>query len=526
MKRMIAALSAILLMACALAAAPRKPKLIVAIVIDQFRYDYLTRFRAEYKDGFARLLDRGAVFTDAHYVHYPTVTAIGHSTFLTGATPSVSGIAGNDWFDQEIGKKVTSVSDPSVQLVGVPPKEGSSPRRLLVSGIGDEMKMANPAAKVIGVSIKDRSAILPSGHMADGAYWFDESTGRFVSSSYYFTALPKWVEDFDASHPADRYAGAEWLPIDSKPGAKPLFKMSATLDAKYYKSIEPTPFGNDLVESFGERAVTSEQLGRHEGTDLLAISFSSNDYVGHTYGPDSPQVHDISVRTDRLLGKLFAFLDKQIGVDQYLVVLTADHGVSPMPQANQARKMPGGAINHAMLLKTVTDALSQKYGAGAWVSGSSALEVFLNHRLIREKKLDPAEVENTAAAALRGVAHISRVYTASQVRAGQMQRDPVSQAVSYGYYDGRSGDLLFVPENYWMLAEDDPIYVTTHGTPFDYDNHVPLIFLGPGIAPARYRRQVKINDVAPTLASILEIETPSGSIGQVLDELWTGVPAR
>jgi len=522
MKRCIAAPAAILLLAFGLAAAPRKPKLIVAIVIDQFRYDYLTRFRAEYKSGFARLLDRGAVFTDAHYVHYPTVTAIGHSTFLTGATPSVSGIAGNDWFDQETGKRVTSVSDPSVQLAGVPPKEGSSPRRLLVSGIGDEMKMANPAAKVIGISIKDRSAILPSSHMADGAYWFDEGTGLFVSSTYYFAELPQWAKDFDAGHPADRFAGMEWLPADAKPGAKAFVKMSAAPDAKYYRSIEPTPFGNDLVEAFAERAMSAEQLGRHGPADLLTISFSSNDYVGHTYGPDSPQVHDISVRTDRLLGKLFAFLDAQVGADQYLVVLTADHGVSPTPQVNQARKMPGGSVGRSMILKTAADALSRKYGPGAWVLGSSALEVYLNHRLIREKNIELREAEEVAAAALRGVAHISRVYTASQIRAGQMQRDPVSQAISYGYYDGRSGDLLIVPENYWMLAEDDPIYVTTHGTPFEYDNHVPLIFLGPGIAPGKYHRQVKINDVAPTLASILEIETPSGAMGQVLDELWAG----
>ncbi len=304
MKKIVTLLFAVLALAVSPAWCAERPKLVVAVVVDQFRYDYLIRFRSEYKAGFVRLYKEGAVFTDAHHNHFPTVTAIGHSTFLSGAPPSISGIVGNAWFDRESASEVTSVSDAHVHLLGGKREsEGESPNKMLVSTIGDELKMSGRGSKVIGISIKDRAAILPSGHMADGAYWFDAASGNWVSSTYYFDDLPAWVKEYNQSKPADKFLGAEWKPTAPFPGAPETFgAVGATPNAAFYGSLEATPFGNELVEQFTERAIDAEQLGRHSGVDLLTVSYSANDYVGHAFGPDSPKVHDMCLRTDQVLG--------------------------------------------------------------------------------------------------------------------------------------------------------------------------------------------------------------------------------
>jgi predicted AlkP superfamily pyrophosphatase or phosphodiesterase len=496
----------------------KKPKLLLAIVIDQFRYDYLTRFEDQYNAGLKRMLDRGAVFTDAHYIHFPTVTAIGHSTFMSGATPSISGIVGNEWYDRETKRNVTSVSDESVQLLGgVPGERGSSPHRLLVSTIPDELKMAGKAAKVVSVSIKDRSAILPVGHMADGAYWFDNDSNSWVSSTYYMADLPGWVKEINRNQPASKYLGQEWLPLDAKPGAKPFCTMVNGSDVPYCGAIEATPWGNEMIESFAEQAVAAEQLGRHAGTDVLSVSLSSNDYVGHRVGPDAPEVRDISIRTDRLLGKLLDYLDSQVGAGNTLLVLTADHGVAPVPEVNQQRKMPGGRLNAATLLDALNKALNNSFGEGKWVESGSGEAIYLNRELIRNHKLNLADFERVGAEALRSIPHIARVYTGEQLRAGQILNDAESRAVSNGFYPQRSGDLLVVPEPYYMFSAQPG---TTHGTPFNYDSHVPVIFLGAGIKPGRYHQRIAVNDVAPTLAAMLDVEEPSGAMGRILSEIF------
>ena len=270
----------------ALSQAAPPPKLVVAIVVDQFRYDYMTRFRADYHAGFDRLLTKGAVFTNARYEHFPTVTAIGHSTVLTGATPSMSGIVGNEWFERETGKTVESISDDTVKILGGngEGETGASPKRLMTSTVGDELKMARAGSKVIGISLKNRSAILLGGHMADGAYWFDPRAGNFVSSTFYFADLPGWVKEFNGKRPADGLHGAHWL------------NHTLPADNKVYAALEGSPFGNEILESFAERAVQAEKLGQRNATDILAISFSANDYVGHANGPDSPDVKEMSIR--------------------------------------------------------------------------------------------------------------------------------------------------------------------------------------------------------------------------------------
>lgn len=495
-----------------------QPKLIVLIVVDQFRYDYLTRFRSEYTGGIERLMRQGAVFTNAHLEHFPTVTAVGHATVLTGATPSLSGIVANEWYDRDSGRRVTSVADAEMKPVGAASGEGASPRRLLVSTVADELKMAGRGRpRVIGVSFKDRSAILSVGRSADAAYWFDERSGHFISSTYYMTELPAWVKDFNSSGAVQRYAGAEWKALS---GGSLLGKLPQAAGTSLYAAVERSPFGNELLLAFAERAVEAEQLGLRDATDVLSVSLSSNDRVGHDAGPDSPEVRDISVRTDQALESFFRFLDKRLGLNNVLIVLTSDHGVAPLPELQAARRMPGGRISEKNLRAVVEQALAQRYGAGNWVLDASYGSFYLNTELIGQKGLRPEEVQETAADALRRVAHVARVYTRAQLEAGRFPMDRVSRRVANGFHLRRSGDVITVLEPYWIFLQKG----TTHGSPYSYDSHLPVMFMGPGIRPGYYHRMIAINDIAPTLATLLAVETPSGSVGRVLDEILAPAP--
>ena len=495
---------------------PRKPRLVLAIVIDQFRYDYLLRFRSEYHGGLARLLDKGAVFTDAHYLHATTVTAVGHSTFLTGAAPSVSGIIANEWYDRAT---VTSVSDAATKVVGgIPGATGSSPRRLLVSTVPDEVKMQGAESKTIGISIKDRSAILPAGHMADAAYWYDSDSSNWVTSTYYRAELPEWVKKLNSEHPYRRFIGANWLPFDAKDdSAKPFCTMVAGTEVRYCGSLEATPWGNEMIEEMAERAISSENLGHHAGVDFLAVSLSSNDYVGHAVGPDNPAIRDISIRTDILLGKLLDFVDQQAGDGNTLVVLSADHGVAPVPEVNRKRNMPGGRLDKDVINGKIAEALTKRFGPGAWiVPGSPANMPYLNLKLVSTLKLNLAEVQHVAATAAAGVEHIARVYTAQDLATGAVQQDAISRAFTLSYYGPRSGDLFLLQEPYYLFDASG----TSHGVPYNYDNHVPVLFLGPGIKAGTYRGAIAVNDIAPTLAALLGTNEPSGSMGRVLTEIF------
>ncbi|HET8548957.1 MAG TPA: alkaline phosphatase family protein [Bryobacteraceae bacterium] len=487
--------------------APGQPKLLLIIVVDQFRYDYLNRFRSEYNSGLVTLLEKGAVFTNAYYEHFPTVTAIGHSTILSGATPSLSGIVGNEWFDRTSGKNVTSVSDDACMLLGgAAPRRGSSPHRLLVSTVGDELKMANGGqTRVIGMSSKDRSAVLPVGRMADAAYWFDTETGNFVSSTWYMKKLPDWVAQFNASDASEKYAGTSWgsfRRLDAKPGKA------------YYDALDRTPYHNDLLVTFAEAALDNEKLGQRDVTDVLSVSFSANDRVGHELGPHSPQVRDISIQTDRAIGRLLAAVDKRIGLASVMIIFTADHGVAPMPEFMRERRMPGGRTDAKNVRAAVQEALVHKYGPGDWVVGYSGPAPYLNRQLIREKNLNYEEVQNAAAAAARALPQIFRVYTRSQLLEGRVLDDQVDRRVRNGFHAERSSDLFIVAEPYWLFEAAG----TSHGTPWNYDAHVPIILMGPGVKPGRYHGRAAVNDIAPTVATLLNVEVPSGSAGRVLEE--------
>jgi predicted AlkP superfamily pyrophosphatase or phosphodiesterase len=510
--RFLAALSLLVPAHSASPSAP-KTKLVVAIIVDQFRYDYMTRFDSAYQDGLRKLHDSGAFFTDAHEAHFPTVTAVGHAAFLSGSTPAIDGIVGNDWFDRESGKTVTSVSDEATKLVGGNGGTGSSPRRLVATTLGDEIKASGSAdTEVIGISLKDRAAILPSGHAANAAYWFEHESGQFVSSTYYMQDLPAWVQAFNKSDAETKYLSGKWMPADGVKGAPPFRTLPAVLGKPYYEAMIATPFGNDMLEAFAEQALKEEHLGRHSGTDVLTVSFSSNDLLGHQTGPDAPEVRDMCIQTDHVLGRLLHAVEEAAGAGNYVVVFTSDHGVAPKPEELTKRGIPAGRFSRNEVYQSIEAALTEKYGPGKWILGSAELSPYLNHDLLREKHAVLAEAQETAAEAVRKLPYIFRVYKGTQLELENPSGDPIGTLMQRGYYRGRGADLFIVQKPYWLASKDG----TSHGTPFSYDTHVPVIFLGRGIRPGRYDENARIADIAPTLAALLGVNTPSGSVGRVL----------
>jgi hypothetical protein len=501
---------------------------VVAVVVDQFRYDYLTRFRKDYKEGFARLLENGAVFTNAHYEQMPTVTAVGHSIVMTGAMPAVSGIAGNTWFDRETNRQVTSVCDYRVKLLGAEQQkpgarcedwDPASPRRLEVSAVGDELRNMDEQSKVIGISFKARSAILPSGHRASAAYWFDDTNGAFVSSSYYFETLPAWVVAFNSRKLADAYVERSWEGF-------PTWDFHPANSRRPYEKLPASPWGNELIEAFSEAAFENEHLGQGASTDLLTVSFSSNDYVGHQVGPDAPEVRDMSIRTDKLLGQLMGLIESKVGAANVLFVLTADHGVAPLPSEQERRNMPGGYI-FVDPADIVGQALNNKYGTrditgrtktlpGDWILAAIDNSLYLNWKTIDNAHLNHSEVMRAARDILLGTPqlHAARGYTRDELIAGAGS-DMVARAAVTGFSQARSGDVVVVQEPYYLFGNSG----TSHSTPWGYDTHVPVIFYGAGVKAGSYAREIAVNDIAPTLSSLLGIEPPSGSSGRVLPEI-------
>ena len=509
----------------AAAQAADKPKLVVGIVVDQFRYDYLTRFRADYHGGLDRLLTHGANFTSAYYAQVPTKTAVGHTIFLSGAMPAVSGIVDNAWYDRDSEQIVTSVCDWDVKTVGAPqPAHGkkctdsdpASPKRLLVTTFGDELRVAQANSKVIGISLKARAAILPSGHAANGAYWFDGVSGNFITSSFYMEHLPAWVDSFNAKKLPAQYLDRAW---DGFPHWN--FHSAKNSEATYDK-LPGSPWGNELVERFAEEALTGEKLGQRGVTDLLTVSFSSNDYVGHATGPYAPEVRDMSRRTDELLGKLFNLLDQTVGLQNTIVVLSADHGVAATPEQNEAAKIPGGYLA-ADLEDAVQSALNKKFGKQDWlVADAGDTSLYFNRKVLSSVKASDGhtvtedEIYRAASQALLAEPqlHVSRVYSRTQLDNG-VSGDFIAQAEMNGYFPRRSGDLQLVFEPGYLPGT----HGTSHFTPYAYDTHVPVILMGPGIKAGRYPGVIRPNDIAPTLAELLDLQSPSGSSGRVLTEM-------
>jgi predicted AlkP superfamily pyrophosphatase or phosphodiesterase len=480
------------------------PSLVLVVVVDQMRYDYLTRFGSEFDGGLARLLNEGAVFTNAQYEAAPTMTAVGHSTILSGATPSVSGIAGNTWYERSEGRNVQSITDADVTPLGG--GNGASPKRLAVTTIGDELKASGKGGKVFGVSLKDRSAILPPGRSADGAFWL--VNGNFVSSSWYFPELPTWVASFNEGKPADRYAARQWL--DAVMPGEPGDELYGALDA--------SPFADELVLEFALALMREEDLGKGNTTDLLSISLSAVDYVGHAGGPDTPQMHDMLLQTDRRIEELLDAAQSQAGRDKVLLILTADHGVAPVPEENVAKKLPGGRYNARDEQAAVEAALSAAFGPATYIEAVGEMGLYLKAEPIAGQAIPFVAIQEIAAATLRRQPAVARVYTRVELERGFGAGDRIDRRIYNGFSAAHSPDVLVVHEPNWLGSGYGG---TTHGSPYSYDTHVPVIFWGPEalVKPGVYHQEVAVHDIAPTLAAMLGIATPSGSLGRVLSEI-------
>jgi predicted AlkP superfamily pyrophosphatase or phosphodiesterase len=537
--------------ATAAAAQTKRPRLVLLIAVDQFRYDYLERFGDLFGAGGLRRLTRdGASWAECNYDHVPTETAPGHATMLTGAWPSETGIIANQWFDRIEGKSVENVRDDSVRLLGGAGEQPSSPRNLLASTLGDQLKLVTARrARVVGVSLKNRAAILPAGRMADGAYWYSNQTGTFVSSTYYFDKLPDWAARFNAAKPADKFFGAKWerlLPVreyEQRAGAddapwekgtdKRPYVFPYVIDGglkepgpAFYGALDYSPYANDLVLAFAEAALLNEKLGADEDTDVLTVSFSANDIVGHRYGPYSHEAMDMTLRVDRQIARLLEIVDARVGLSNTVVAFTADHGVAPSPEHAAEMGLPGGRVNPADILTAVRNRIRARYGkpgdkdtTADYVQTFSNGQVYLNRAALERDGVSMEEAERVAGEAALTVPGISRYFTRTQLMAGGVAPgDALARRVLHGYSQKRSGDVVVIQEAFKYISSGT--YGATHGAPYAYDTHVPLIIMGGGLAPGRYLNAATPADIAPTLARILSVEPPSSATGRVLAEAF------
>ena len=516
-----------------------RPPLVVGIVVDQMRYDYIYRYWDKYSaTGFKRLINEGFFCKNTNYNYVPTYTAPGHAAIYSGTTPSVNGIIANDWYDASIGKTVYCVSDEQVESVGSKDEEGRrSPERLMTTTITDELRLAtNMRSKVIGVALKDRSSILPGGHLANACYWYDGSTGNFISSTYYMKELPSWTQEFNNRKLPKKYLSEDWktlLPMDEytasmaddypyetllKGELKPVFphrlpelaKANGNLDL-----IRDTPFGNTLLKEFAMEAIVSENLGKSGNTDFITISFSSTDYIGHAYGPNSIEVEDTYLRLDKDISELLDFLNARFGKNNVLLFLTADHGGMQIPAYLKSLHIPAGYVNEIQMKDTLKHYLTNQYGAPL-VAMYINQQVYLDHKEIEAKKLDIADVQEKAAAFLRRLPTVSEVLTANALNRSQFT-EGARAFMQRGFNGKRSGDLLinYVPGfgNYHSTG-------TSHGAPYSYDTHVPLFFYGWGIPQGSTQETVVIPDIAATLAALLNIQFPNGCNGRPIPSVF------
>jgi len=529
-----------------------RPRLVLLIVVDQFRYDFLERFGDLFAaGGLRRLLRDGASWTEANYDHMPTETAPGHATLMTGAWPSETGIISNDWYDRESGRRVNNVEDGTARLIGGGERErGASPRSLMVSTLGDQLKLATAGrAKVVGVSIKDRGAILPAGRMADAAYWYSSQTGQFVSSTYYFTEgkLPDWVQSFSAARPSDKFFGQTWDRLvaraeydrragpDDVPWEKGNGQVPNTLPQQitgglkepgpaFYDALNYSPFSNDLLVAFAEQAVRAERIGEDADTDLLTVSFSANDIVGHRYGPYSHESMDMTLRVDRQIERLLSFIDSRVGLRNTLVAFTADHGVAPFVDHAMRSRLPGGYVPIAALTEAARKALRARFGksndrdtTADYLSAYGNSMFYFNRAALERDNVRAEEAERVVGEAVMTVPGVSRYFTRTQLVSGSvLPHDAVARRVLHGFHPRRSGDVVVVQEPFKYLTEYS--YIAMHGTPYGYDTHVPLIIAGAGLTPGRYANAATPADIAPTLARLLRVQQPSNAMGRVLLE--------
>lgn len=517
------------------------PRLVVLIVVDQLRYDFLERFNSFFgKDGFRRLTTEGALFTNANYDYSPTYTAPGHASIATGSVPALNGIVGNRWFDPATGKTSEMVSDSTTKVVsnsGVTEEPGASPRLLIGTALADQMRLANNfKSKVVGISYKDRSAILPAGKRPNGAYWFHSRAGQFVTSDYYTKELPGWVKKFNSDNRPDKFFGAKWeraiaqekysiaqssyTPVQRSPLGSGFPYTVKGSDEKpgssFYNAFQYTPFASDYLSDFAKAAIEGEQLGKDEYADLLSISFSSPDLIGHSFGPDSQEVMDTFIRLDRTVADLLDYLNKETGLSNIVIAVTSDHGVSPVPEYMDSLGFDAARISGRAIEAAAKKALDERFGDDRLISGFVNDQFFLNRKRIAEKNILYSEVARVAGEAALSVPGVVDYFTRTQILEGRMPQTALTRRLVNGFHHERSGDVWIITKPFSFLSEG-PL-AATHGSAYHYDTHVPIIFFGARIKAGRIHAQCAPSDIAPTLAAILGIEPPPLSTGRALAE--------
>ena len=533
MKKIFLAFS---LFASIITSAQNKPKLVVGIVVDQMKMEYLYRFENDFtENGFKKLMKDGFSFHNTHYNYFPTYTGPGHASVFTGTTPSVHGIVGNDWFNKSTGKEMYCADDATVSILGNSAEsEGKmSPRNLLSTTITDELKLAtNFKGKVFGLSLKDRGAILPAGHFADWAFWYGKS-GEFISSTYYGNELPKWLQEFNAEKHFQKYIDKGWELLrpketyneslnDNSPYEGKLFKKAPffpyNLKDMYENNdagvLRSTPFGNNLLVDLAKRTIEKEALGKDEITDFLSISFSSTDYIGHILGPRSIELQDTYLRLDETLGEFITYLDKQVGKGNYLIFLTADHAGAENVTYLKDNKYDVTNLNSKSFTNDLIAFSKTTYGEDLVLNCSNS-NVFFNKALIKSKGLSLNEVKETFKNYIYTHKFISRVYTEEEIQQSS-KSDFYLDCIARGYDPKQNGELVFLEKPGYLEYSTTG---TTHGSPYSYDTHVPLLFYGTNIKKGESFDRKVITQIAPTLSMLLKITLPNGTEAELLQEI-------
>ena len=522
------------------APAASQPKIIVGMMVDQMRWDYLYRFQNRYTEGgFKRLLREGFSCENTLIDYSPTITGCGHASVYTGTSPAVHGIVGNGWYERSLGKEIGCVDDESVNLVGaVEGGTGQSPHNNFATTITDQLRIAsNFQSKTVGVAIKDRASILPAGHAATAAFWYNGKDGNFVTSTYYMQELPEWAKRFNDKKVVDTYYKNDWntlYPINTytlstaddksyentaNGEAKPVFPRNLKqFIGKNYGAVRTTPYGNTLTFDFAKAAIEGYNLGGGKFTDFLAVSFSSPDAIGHTYGPNSIEIEDNYLRLDKELADFFTYLDKKFGRGNYLYFITADHGVSESPGFYLENKMPSGAIQDKDFSKALTDGLKEKYGIEKPVLSFTNSQLYMNWEEFDKKGFNRSEVGRTIKSILLKAPGIANVLESEALGSAPIP-DHIKTMLIKGYYVKRSGDFMVIPQPTWKGGS---IKGATHGTWYPYDAHIPLVWMGWKIKPGYTNRVTAMTDIAPTLAALLHIQMPSGAIGEPITEVTGG----
>lgn len=514
-----------------------QPRLVLVLSIDQMRFDYLTRFEPLYIGGLRMLLDRGASFTNANYRHSANETGPGHAVILTGRHPRRSGIVANDWYDATLGMAVNVVDDARHEPLGGAGRK-ASPVHMISDTVGDLLKSRNPRSRVVGVSLKDRSAILMAGRRADAAYWYETSGGHFITSTYYMRDAPGWLSNWNQRQLANGYAGRMWTRLlpgtdeydrhagpdavegewDRTDTVFPHAIRGRPPEVRFYDDLRRTPFADDITLDFALTAMREHQLGADEDVDLFAIGFAATDVVGHTYGPESHEVMDQMLRLDATLGQLFAAIQANVGLSRTIVVLTSDHGVLPLVENLQSRGLDARRTTPEVLRRAVEDALAARFpGVSDLMQYFTTPDFYLNEDAMRRHGLARRDVEEAAIKGLLATGFVARVYTHDDLKRTRYSSDQYLHLFRNSFYERRSPHLS-VRVKPWVYVTALP-GGTGHGTAYEYDRHVPLVFMGPRIRAGRYGMESGPEDIAPTLARMLGLRLAPERDARVLSEM-------